>query len=53
MMQCLYVVYFACSLIGSMIQCRFKSMPIGPEFYGDLVYKLKQIMGRTDFSDQC
>ena len=23
-----------------------------PEFYGDLVYKLKKIMGRTDFSDQ-
>ena len=24
----------------------------GPEFYGDLVYKFKRIMGRTDFSDQ-
>ena len=23
-----------------------------PEFYGDLVYKLKKIMDRTDFSDQ-
>ena len=23
-----------------------------PEFYGDLVYKFKMIMGRTDFSDQ-
>ena len=23
-----------------------------PEFYGDLVYKFKTIMGRTDFSDQ-
>ena len=23
-----------------------------PEFYGDLVYKLKNIMGRTDCSDQ-
>ena len=23
-----------------------------PEFYGDLVYKLKQIMGKTGFSDQ-
>ena len=23
-----------------------------PEFYGDLVYKFKKIMGRTDFSDQ-
>ena len=23
-----------------------------PEFYGDLVYKVKKIMGRTDFSDQ-
>ena len=23
-----------------------------PEFYGDLVYSVKQIMGRTDFSDQ-
>ena len=23
-----------------------------PEFYGDLVYKFKRIMGRTDFSDQ-
>ena len=23
-----------------------------PEFYGDLVYKFKWIMGRTDFSDQ-
>ena len=23
-----------------------------PEFYGDLVYKFKKIMDRTDFSDQ-
>ena len=23
-----------------------------PEFYGDLVYQFKKIMGRTDFSDQ-
>ena len=23
-----------------------------PEFYGDLVYKFKKIMGRTDFADQ-
>ena len=23
-----------------------------PEFYGDLVYKFKQIVGRADFSDQ-
>ena len=23
-----------------------------PEFYGDLVYRFKKIMGRTDFSDQ-
>ena len=23
-----------------------------PEFYGDLVYKFKKIMGSTDFSDQ-
>ena len=23
-----------------------------PEFYGDLVYKFKKIMGMTDFSDQ-
>ena len=23
-----------------------------PEFYGDLVYKFKQIEGRADFSDQ-
>ena len=23
-----------------------------PEFYGDLVYKLKKTVGRTDFSDQ-
>ena len=23
-----------------------------PKFYGDLVYKLKNIMGKTDFSDQ-
>ena len=23
-----------------------------PEFYGDLEYKFKKIMGRTDFSDQ-
>ena len=23
-----------------------------PEFYGDLVYKFKNIMSRTDFSDQ-
>ena len=23
-----------------------------PEFYGDLVYKFKKIIGRTDFSDQ-
>ena len=24
-----------------------------PEFYGDLVYKFKNIRGMTDFSDQC
>ena len=23
-----------------------------PEFYGDVVYKIKQIVGWTDFSDQ-
>ena len=23
-----------------------------PEFYGDLVYKFKKIVGRADFSDQ-
>ena len=23
-----------------------------PEFYGDLVYKFKEIVGRADFSDQ-
>ena len=23
-----------------------------PEFYGDLVYKFKKVMGRTDFPDQ-
>ena len=23
-----------------------------PEFYGDLVYKFKKIVGRVDFSDQ-
>ena len=23
-----------------------------PEFYGDLVYNFKKIMGRTDFADQ-
>ena len=23
-----------------------------PEFYGDIIYKFKKIMGRTDFSDQ-
>ena len=23
-----------------------------PKFYGDLVYKFKKIIGRTDFSDQ-
>ena len=23
-----------------------------PEFYGDLVYKFKKIIGKTDFSDQ-
>ena len=38
------------------IQCRIKSrLHQGLselEFYGDLVYKFKNIMGRTDFSDQ-
>ena len=41
------------------IQCRFKiSFSLvhqglsEPEFYGDLVYKFKKIMGSTDFSDQ-
>ena len=37
------------------IQCRIKisftSRP-EPAFYGDLLYKFKKIMGRTDFSDQ-
>ena len=29
----------------------FKGL-LEPEFYGDLVYKFKIIMGRTDLSDQ-
>ena len=29
-----------------------KWLPAFKEFYGDLVYKFKKIMGRTDFSDQ-
>ena len=42
-------------MVGFKIQCRIKIYFIGlsePEFYGDLVYKVKKIMGRTDFSDQ-
>ena len=30
----------------------FATGPIGPEFYGELVYKLRKIDSRTDFSDQ-
>ena len=37
-------------------QCRIKiSFTSGlsePDFYGEIVYKFKKIMGRTDFSDQ-
>ena len=40
-------------LIGFKIQCRILHQGLSePEFYGDLVYKFKKIMGRTDFSDQ-
>ena len=35
------------------IKISFTSRHISePEFYGDLVYKFKKIMDRTDFSDQ-
>ena len=34
------------------VQCWIKISFQEPEFYGDLVYKFKKIMGRTDFSDQ-
>ena len=37
-------------------RCRLKFLLnlglLEPEFYGDIVYKFKKIMGRTDFSDQ-
>ena len=39
----------------SKFSVRFKSLLYQsisePKFYGDLVYKFKKIMGRTDFSD--
>ena len=42
--------------MNSKFNVRFKSLLhqslSEPEFYGDLVYKFKKIMGRTDFSDQ-
>ena len=34
------------------LQSLFKQGLSEPECYGDLVYKFKQIVGRTDFSDQ-
>ena len=42
-------------LFGFKIQCRINFFYIEanpPKFYGDLEYKFKKIMGRTDFSDQ-
>ena len=44
------------NLIGFYIQCRIKSLLhqglSEPEFYCDLVFKLKKIMNRAAFSDQ-
>ena len=34
------------------LKCFLNLGLLEPEFYGDLVYKFKKIMGRTDFSDQ-
>ena len=34
------------------LKCLLHQGLSAPEFYGDLVYKFKKIMGRTDFSDQ-
>ena len=34
------------------IKISFTPRPLEPEFYNDLVYKIKKIMGKTDFSDQ-
>ena len=31
----------------------FKQGPSAPEFYGELVYKFKKIVGRNYFSDKC
>ena len=38
---------------GSIRYClHYATVLSEPEFYGDLVYKFKKIMGMTDFSDQ-
>ena len=34
-----------------LVQCQYQGLS-EPEFYGDLVYKFKKIVGRVDFSDQ-
>ena len=34
------------------LQSLLKQGLSGPEFYGDIVYKFKKIVGRNDFSDQ-
>ena len=38
--------------VGLKSLLRIQQGLLEPEFYGDLVYKFKKIMGRTDFSDQ-
>ena len=39
-------------MIGQKTTCDSIGSLSEPEFYGDLVYKLKKIRGITDFSDQ-
>ena len=40
------------TIIFTLIIFTCTSRPIGTRIYGDLVYKFKKIMGRTDFSDR-
>ena len=42
----------ACDFKFTQSFCDIPYVDFEPEFYGDLVYKFKKIVGRVDFSDQ-
>ena len=47
-----FITFFQVSEFVGKLQYKKEKCIIEVLFYGDLVYKFKKIMGRTDFSDQ-